>query len=126
MKKQLTAALIAATMTMGVGSIAIAQQAAPQSAPPAAPAANAADFKNAELEKFAAVQKPLQEIRSDYSERLQSTQEPNEAAELQKEATDKMMEIVQGSGLPVEKYNQIAVAMQSNPELQAKVQSMMN
>ena len=72
------------------------------------------------------MQKPLQEIRTDYSERLQSTQQPEQAAKLQQEATDKMMEVIEDSGLEVATYNQIAVALQSNPELQAKVKSMMN
>ncbi|MBU0782571.1 MAG: DUF4168 domain-containing protein [Gammaproteobacteria bacterium] len=136
MKKQITAALIAASM--GMGATAFAQQqpgntpgqpgSAPgqPSAPQTAPAAPAADFRDDDLEKFAEVQKPLQEIRTDYSERLQSTQQPDEAAQLQQEATDKMMEVIEDSGLEVATYNQIAVALQSNPELQAKVKSMMN
>lgn len=130
MKKQITAALIAASM--GMGATAFAQQqpgntpGQPGSAPQAAPAAPAADFRDDDLEKFAEVQKPLQEIRTDYSERLQSTQQPDQAAKLQQEATDKMMEVIEDSGLEVATYNQIAVALQSNPELQAKVKSMMN
>lgn len=136
MKKQITAALIAASM--GMGATAFAQQQPGQpgqpggsspgqpSAPQAAPAAPAADFRDDDLEKFAEVQKPLQEIRTDYSERLQSTQQPEQAAKLQQEATDKMMEVIEDSGLEVATYNQIAVALQSNPELQAKVKSMMN
>lgn len=122
MKKQITAALIA--VSMGMGATAFAQQ--PGNTPQAAPAAPAADFRDDDLEKFAELQKPLQEIRTDYSKRLQSTQQPDEAAKLQQEATDKMMEVIEDSGLEVATYNQIAVALQSNPELQAKVKSMMN
>mgnify|MGYP006199676077 CR=1 FL=1 len=132
MKKQITAALIAASMGMGATAFAQQQpgntpgQPGQPSAPQAAPAAPAADFRDDDLEKFAEVQKPLQEIRTDYSERLQSTQQPEQAAKLQQEATDKMMEVIEDSGLEVATYNQIAVALQSNPELQAKVKSMMN
>lgn len=133
MKKQITVALIAASM--GMGATAFAQQqpgntpgqpGQPGGTPQAAPAAPAADFRDDDLEKFAEVQKPLQEIRTDYSERLQSTQQPEQAAKLQQEATGKMMEVIEDSGLEVATYNQIAVALQSNPELQAKVKSMMN
>lgn len=132
MKKQITAALIAASMGMGATAFAQQQpgntpgQPGQPPAPQAAPAAPAADFRDDDLEKFAEVQKPLQEIRTDYSERLQSTQQPEQAAKLQQEATDKMMEVIEDSGLEVATYNQIAVALQSNPELQAKVKSMMN
>ncbi|MDP3272036.1 DUF4168 domain-containing protein [Limnobacter sp.] len=129
MKKQLTTALIAASL--GLSSAAFAQQAGstpgqPAPAAPTAPAEPAANFNNADLEKFAKVQGPLQEIRNEYSQKVQSTQEPEQAAQLQQEATGKMMEVVQDSGLEVQTYNQIAVALQSDPELQAKVKSMMN
>jgi Spy/CpxP family protein refolding chaperone len=129
MKKQITAALIAASMAMSATAFAQQQPGntpGQPSAPQAAPAAPATDFRDDDLEKFAEVQKPLQEIRTDYSKRLQSTQQPEQAAKLQQEATDKMMEVIEDSGLEVATYNQIAVALQSNPELQAKVKSMMN
>ncbi|HEX4855295.1 MAG TPA: DUF4168 domain-containing protein [Limnobacter sp.] len=86
----------------------------------------AANFENADLQKFAEVQKPLQEIRTDYSKQLENANEPEKAAKLQQEASDKMLEVVEQSGLELETYNQIAMAMQTDPELQAKVQSMMN
>lgn len=125
MKKQITAALIAASM--GMGATAFAQQPGSTPGQPSAPqAAPAADFRDGDLEKFAELQKPLQEIRTDYSARLQSTQQPDEAAKLQQEATDKMMGVIEEHGLEVTTYNQIAVALQSDPELQAKVKSMLN
>lgn len=131
MRKQITTVLIAASM--GFGVTAIAQQGGMttpgQNSPAArtAPAESSAqNFRNSDLEKFAEIQKPLDEIRTDYSQRVQSIQEPEKAAQLQQEASEKMMEVVKDSGLEVETYNQIAMAVQSDPELQAKVQSMMN
>lgn len=136
MRERITAVLIATSMAWGTTALAQNAQEAPTkpSTPHSSPAApkgdqaqvNAPDFKDAELQKFAELQKPLQEIRTDYSQRLQSTQKPEEAADLQKEATDKMVEVVKDSGLEVQTYNEIAVALQSNPQLQAKVKSMMN
>lgn len=137
MKDTITAVLLATSMAWGTQ--AVAQQAktpnpAP-STPHSSPAAqnpgpgasqSAVDFQDKDLQKFAELQKPIQDIRNDYSKRLQSTQKPEEAAELQKEATDKMVEVVKDAGLEVQTYNQIAVAMQSDPQLQAKIQSMMN
>lgn len=135
MRERITAVLLATSMAWGTH--AVAQQAqTPNPAPstphssPAAQSQGAAqaavNFQDQDLQKFAELQKPLQEIRTDYSQRLQSTQKPEEAADLQKEATDKMVEVVKDSGLEVETYNEIAVALQSNPQLQAKVKSMMN
>ena len=137
MKDSITAVLFATSMAWG--TYAVAQQAQTPNPPPetphSSPAAqspgqgadqSAVNFQDQDLKKFAELQKPIQDIRNDYSKRLQSTQQPEKAAELQKEATDKMVEVVKDSGLEVQTYNQIAVAMQSNPELQAKIQSMMN
>jgi hypothetical protein len=87
---------------------------------------SAANFENEDLQKFAEVQKPLQEIRTDYSKQLEEAKEPEKAAKLQQEASDKMLEVVEKSGLELETYNQIAMAVQTDPDLQAKVQSMMN
>jgi len=137
MKDTITAVMLATSMAWGTH--AVAQQAQTPNPPPTTPhsspaaqnpgqgaAQSAVSFEDKDLQKFAELQKPIQEIRSDYSKRLQSTQKPEEAAELQKEATDKMVEVVKDSGLEVQTYNQIAVAIQSDPQLQAKIQSMMN
>lgn len=136
MKERITAILIATSMAWGTTALAQNSQETPTKpstahSSPVAPKGDQVQvdtpsFKDAELQKFAELQKPLQEIRTDYSQRLQSTQKPEEAADLQKEATDKMVEVVEDSGLEVQTYNQIAVALQSNPELQAKVKSLMN
>lgn len=137
MKDTITAVLLATTMAWGTHTIAQQAQtpnpapATPHSSPaaqnPGPGAAQAvSNFQDKDLQKFAELQKPIQEIRNDYSKRLQSTQEPEEAAKLQKEATDKMVNVVKNSGLEVQTYNQIAVAMQSDPQLQAKIQSMLN
>lgn len=137
MKERITAVLIATSMAWGTQ--AIAQQAQTPNPAPSTPhsspaaqnqgqgaAQSAISFQDEDLQKYAELQKPIQEIRNDYSKRLESTQKPEEAADLQKEATDKMVEVVRDSGLEVQTYNQIAVALQSNPQLQAKVKSMMN
>lgn len=139
MKEKITAVLLATSMAWGTH--AVAQQAqtqtpnpppmTPHSSPEAQKPGRGAEespvsFQDKDLQKFAELQKPIQEIRNDYSKRLQSTQKPEDAAKLQKDATDKMVEVVKDSGLEVQTYNQIAVAMQSNPKLEAKIQSMMN
>ena len=88
--------------------------------------APAADFSDADLQKFADVQDDLEGIRSEYSGRLESTEDPDQAAQLQQEASQKMVQTVQETGLDVETYSNIALAIQSDPELRDKVQSMLN
>ena len=125
MKK--TATLVSILLALGLSTSAMAEQ--PQQAAPQAPmpeAAQAADFNDADLQKFADVQGDLEGIRSDYSGRLESTEDPDQAAQLQQEASQKMVKTVQDTGLDVETYSNIALAIQSNPELRDKVQSMLN
>lgn len=129
MKK--TAMLVSILMALGLSTSAMAEQnyGSPEQATPQAPmpeTAPAADFSDADLQKFADVQDDLEGIRSEYSGRLESTEDPDQAAQLQQEASQKMVQTVQDKGLDVETYSNIALAIQSDPELRDKVQSMLN
>lgn len=126
------ATLLSALMTMGLASNVYAGETAPQQQQPpqgqgAAPAQEQVptDFSDAELEKFASAQDELETIRQEYSGKLEKTEDPDKAASLQQEASEKMVTIVQDEGLDVETYSNIALAMQSDPELREKVEDMM-
>lgn len=131
MKTKVTS-LMALLMAVGMSSAAFAadgygsqQEAAPGTAP-AQTEAPAADFSDQDLQKFAAVQDDLEEIRGEYSARLESTEDPDKAAELQQEASQMMVQVVQDVGMNVETYSNIALALQTDAQLRDKVQSMMN
>lgn len=127
------ATLLSALMTMGLttsvyaGEAAPQDQQAPQQGQGAAPAQEQVptDFSDADIEKFVAAQDDLEGVRQEYSGKLEGTEDPDKAAELQQEASEKMVTIVQEEGLDVETYSNIALAVQSDPELREKVQSMM-
>ena len=125
MKK--TAIFASILMALGLSPPAFAEQ--PQQAAPQAPmpeTAPATDFSDSELQKFVDVQGDLEEIRNEYSGRLESTEDPDQAAKLQQEASQKMVQTVQNEGLDVETYSNIALAIQSDAQLRDKVQSMLN
>lgn len=129
MKTKLTT-LTALLMAMGLGTAAYAGDSYERAAPDKAATPQAqdvpADFSNTELKKFAAVQEDLEGIRSQYSGKLETTENPDKAAQLQQEASQKMIQVVQDAGMDVETYSNIALALQTNAELRDKVQSMMN
>ncbi|MBA4742330.1 MAG: DUF4168 domain-containing protein [Azoarcus sp.] len=139
MKKQLTPLMFALMLAFGASS-AMAQgapnqgapnQGAPNQgatgAPPAAqPAPTQKSFSDEEIQQFADVQPEIESIRSEYSERLQDVPDPEQAATLQNEAVEKMVETVKEEGLDVETYNSIAIALQSDTELRERVESAMN
>lgn len=131
MKTQL-ATLLSAVITMGLASSVYAGANAPQQqqAPQGQGAAPAQEqvptnFSDSEIEKFVAAQDDLETIRQEYSGKLEGTEDPDKAAELQQEASEKMVTVVQDEGLDVETYSNIALAVQSDPELREKVEGMM-
>jgi hypothetical protein len=64
----------------------------------------------------------VQEIREDFTERLESASDQAEAQALQQEAQEKMMQAVEASGMSVQEYNEVALALQNDPELLQRVQ----
>lgn len=90
------------------------------------PSQQAADFSDQELKKFAAAQTDVDDIRGEYSDALGNVEDPDKAQELQNKYTRKMINAIEDKGLSVEDYNNISRAIQGNPELQKKVESMGN
>lgn len=126
---KLTPLLASLLLAFGLSGAALAQNAAPAqdaAATQGAAAAPAASFSDEEVKKFAEVQPTIETIRAEYSQRLLDVNDPEEAASLQTEAVDRMVETVNAIDLPVETYNSIAIALQSDNELRMRVESMMN
>ncbi len=128
--KKLSTSLLSMMMAMGMTTAAYAQQdgygeaygeqgVMPQQAPAAA------DFDDAELQSFAAVQRDLDVIRTEYSARLESSENPEQAAQLQQEASQLMVQAVEQAGLDVDTYSKIALALQTDPQLRERIQGMM-
>jgi C-terminal processing protease CtpA/Prc len=124
---KLTPLLASLLLAMGVSTGALAQSAAqPQPAAPAAQSAQqSSDFSEDDVKKFAEVQPTIETIRKDYSQRLLDVNDPQQAAKLQTEAVQHMVDTVK-AGLEVETYNGIAIALQSDADLRMRVESMMN
>ncbi len=64
----------------------------------------------------------VQEIREDFAERLQSASDESEAQAMQQEAQAEMIQAVEQSGMSVQEYNDVAMALQNDPELMQQVQ----
>lgn len=125
---KLTPLLASLLLAFGMSSAAMAQSAPPaeQTAPATQPAPQSADFSDEEVQKFAEAQPTIETIRAEYSQRLLDANDPEVAARLQTEAVQQMVDTVTQAGLEVETYNSIAIALQSDPELRMRVESMMN
>lgn len=92
---------------------------------PQAPTGNY-QFSDADLEKFAAVQQDLEVIREEYAAKLETTEDPTKAQELQQEASQTMSQAVQSKGLDIETYSSIAKAVRNDDALRQRVIEMIN
>ncbi|WP_150305760.1 DUF4168 domain-containing protein [Pseudomonas saliphila] len=123
--KTLTAAVaLAAIGATAPAAFAQDTGSAPQGAPAAQMGGAQTEISEEDLQKFAEADSAVGEIRDEFSERLSKAENQEEAQSLQMEAQEKMVEAVQSEGLEIPKYNEIATRMQSDPELQQRIQSM--
>lgn len=86
--------------------------------------APAADVTDTELTQFANAMQAVNEIRNQYSQRIETSEDQNEAQQLQQEAGERMTMAVQDAGMSVDEYNEIAVALQSDPQLMQRLEQL--
>ncbi|MDN6179505.1 MAG: DUF4168 domain-containing protein [Halomonas subglaciescola] len=117
-----SAALLATGLMTGVAQ---AQQTADpaQSQAPAAEAP-AQDFSDSQLQQFADASQEIAVVSQEYTERLQSAEGEDDQQEVRAEANEKMIDIVENSGLDVDTFNEIGQAIQQDPEMMQRVQEM--
>ena len=121
--KRMTALFSAALLSVGLMS-ATATHA--QEDPAMAPeqAAPAQDFSDEQLQQFADASQEIAVISQEYTERLQAAEDEASQQEVRMEANDRMVEVVEDSGLDVDTFNAIGQAIQQDPELMQRVQEM--
>ena len=124
--QRLTALFSAALLATGLMTTAAhAQQTQdPAQDPMATQQAPAQDFSDQQLQQFADASQEIAVISQDYTQRLQEAADEQSQQEVRAEANDKMIEVVEDSGLNVETFNAIGQAIQQNPEMMQRVQEM--
>ncbi|WP_163649236.1 DUF4168 domain-containing protein [Modicisalibacter sp. 'Wilcox'] len=126
--QKLTALFAATLLTAGmISAPAMAQDTggqAQQQTQQAAPTAQ--DFTDEQLQQFADASQQIAAISQKYTQKLQGTDDQSKQQAIRKEANDKMVSVVQDSGLTVETFNAIGQAIQQDPELMKRVQGMAN
>ena len=124
---------LAVIVSLCFSAISTAQPQAPAQPAPAPPdsgqvqpEAPQAKFTESQLQSFIDIQGDLEVIRTEYGARLEGIDDPEVAQTLQEEAGREMVAAVEARNLDVEVYNEIARALQQDPELLARVQEMMD
>ena len=70
-------------------------------------------------------QNPNQEIQGTTEEMEQFDKANQQIVQIQKQATQSMQKKIEDEGLTIQRYQEIAMALQKSPELQQKIQKMM-
>lgn len=83
------------------------------------------DFSDGELESFVNAQKGINDIRDEYMSKIEAADDQAKAQELQQEANDEMVKVIEGEDMEIQTYNSIATAYNSDPETRERVDSMM-
>lgn len=65
------------------------------------------------------------EIREEFTGKLQQTEDANKARDLQQQANEKMLGVIEENDISIDEYNAINQAVQTDPELRNRVIAMM-
>lgn len=84
--------------------------------------ASANQFTDEQLQQFANAGQQASSVSQQYSQRLEQAEGEAAKQAVRAEANDKLLEAVQNSGLDIETFNAIGLAVQSDPELAQRVQ----
>lgn len=115
---------LATALALGLGATTASW--AQQAPPPQPPAQQQAPVNvgDQDLQTFAEAQERVAQISQKWNARAQQAKDnsPQAMQKMQQSATDEMVVAVETAGLSVQEYNQIAQAVQSDPDLQSKLQ----
>lgn len=133
MKKLLTSATV--SIALLAGAPVVYAQSESQGQPtqtdestytnPAASGEAETNFNDEELRKFVEAQSGINDIRDEYMTKIESAGDQEEAQELQMEANDEMVSVIEDAGLDIPTYNAIATAYNSEPSVRNRVDALM-
>lgn len=90
---------------------------------PAPGGAAVKEFTDDELKSFAAASLRVEQIGSKWNPKISEAGSKADEEKLREQAMGEMVEAVQQKGLSVDRYNRIALAVQSDPEIARTVQT---
>ncbi|GGY75368.1 DUF4168 domain-containing protein [Marinobacter zhanjiangensis] len=133
MKKLLTSFTVSLALVAGAPAVYAQSQSAQEPAEtdqgtysnPAASGEVETDYNDEELRKFVEAQEGINGIRDEYMGKIEDAGSQDEARELQMEANDEMVSVIEDAGLDIPTYNAIATAYNSEPSVRNRVDALM-
>lgn len=92
---------------------------------PASAGSQDTNFSDQELKQFVEAQKGINDVRDEYMAKIEEAESQQKAQELQMEANDEMVTIIEDAGMDIPTYNSIATAYNSEPEVRNRVDPLM-
>lgn len=80
-------------------------------------AAGATSISDSDIEAFARVQGQIVQLQERYNQRMAEAADDAERQEINQQANQEMVDVIQSAGLSIEMYNQILTEAQNNPEI---------
>lgn len=131
MNKLLTSAAVSIALLAGAPAVYAQSPGAPAQTDqstytnPAASGEAETSFDDAELRKFVEAQDGINDIRDEYMAKIEEADSQEKAQELQMEANDEMVSVIEDAGLDIPTYNAIATAYNSEPSVRNRVDALM-
>lgn len=123
-KLGLAAAICAMTAAPGLAMAQAANQDPAQAQDQYHAPGDAGDVSDEKLRSYVKATGKLYQIDTEWQPKLQGATDQERAA-MEREIQTRMVAVVEQEGLSVNEYNEIARAVQSDPELQEKAQGLM-
>lgn len=129
-KKSLLALAASGLLAVSFGAAAQERPAAPETQP-ASPEQTPKEpmpktqYDSDTLDGFVDAYDDVQDIHQKYVNKLDETDDPSKATELQREAQSKIEETVQSHGLSMNEYHQIVGDYRNDPELRERINDRM-
>ncbi|MFP4465404.1 MAG: DUF4168 domain-containing protein [Alphaproteobacteria bacterium] len=117
----MTAAAVGLLSTGGVATVANAQD---SYMPPQSQQQPQMNVTDAQLQEFAKAQAAVGQVQSKFQEQAQAVETQEELQMIQQQANEQMVQAIQRTDLSVQEYNQIANAVQADPQLREKYMNM--
>ncbi len=105
-------------------SAAVAEDAASGNDNSQSEAASGEPVTDAQLEKFAAAYGKLQNVRSEYGQKMKQADDDAQRKQLRKEGQQEMVGAIRSAGLDVSEYQRIGKQLNQDKELRSRFQSM--
>lgn len=79
-------------------------------------------YTDQDLQTFASAVIQIEQINMEAQQQVQAADTPEEQQQVQAQAQAQMVQVIEAEGLTVDEYNEIATAVQTDPELAQMIQ----